>query len=145
MLGRKDYTREELDSAKAAIDKQLAAYKKLAKAVEAGGDPKAEAALEAFEPLFARSLTLELDRFFVHRIRSVSGKDGNPLNEVELLTESLVAGDSTLRGNNVIQLKPENTVLGLDVGDRIDLSAKEFERLYKAFLAELEARFVYSA
>lgn len=142
MLGRKDYTREELDNAKAAVDNQLAAYKKLAKAVDATGDPKAKAALDSFEPLFARSLAMELDRFFVHRIRSVSGKDGNPLNEVELLTESLIAGDSTLRGNNVIKLKPEQSVLKLDVGDNIDLRANDFERLYKAFLTDLEAKFV---
>ena len=36
MLGRNRYTREELDHAKKAINKQVAAYKKLAKAT--GGD-----------------------------------------------------------------------------------------------------------
>ena len=86
MLGRKDYTKEELDHATTAINQQVAAYKKLAKAVDATDDPKARAALDAFEPLFCNNMTLALDRYFVHRIRPVAGKDTNPLNEVELLT-----------------------------------------------------------
>jgi hypothetical protein len=53
MLGRKNYTQEELDHAKTAIDQQLAAYKMLVKAVDdaAPSDPKVTSALEAFEPL----------------------------------------------------------------------------------------------
>ncbi|MDT7743427.1 MAG: hypothetical protein QOE59_2505 [Actinomycetota bacterium] len=30
------------------------------------------------------------DRRFVHRVRPVAGKDANPLNEVELLVESVL-------------------------------------------------------
>ena len=81
-------------------------------------------------------MTMVLDRYFVHRIRRVTGKDGNPLNEVELLTESLLTGDGTLRGNNVIKFVPDESVLKLDIGDRIKLTAAQFERLAKAFLAE---------
>jgi hypothetical protein len=33
MLGRKDYTQEELDHGKAAVEGQLTAYKKLAKLI----------------------------------------------------------------------------------------------------------------
>jgi hypothetical protein len=41
MLGRKNYTQEELEQAKTAVGQQLAAYKKLVKAVEsATSDPK---------------------------------------------------------------------------------------------------------
>jgi len=143
MLGRKDYTREELDHAKKAVDRQLAAYKKVVKAIDsAGADPKATAALAAFEPLFFNNMTMVLDRYFVHRIRAVTGKDGNPLNEVELLTESLMNNGGVLRGNNVIKLVPEESVLRLDIGDEITMNAAQFERLAKAFLAELEAKFV---
>ena len=109
MLGRKDYTQEEFAVAKSAIDdRQLAAYRKLVKSVEATSDPKAITALEAFEPLFFNNLLLTLDRFFVHRLRMVAGKDGNPLNELELLTESLLR-DGVFRANNVIKLPPQES------------------------------------
>jgi hypothetical protein len=139
MLGRKTYTKEELDHAKTAIDQQVAAYEKLVKATS---DPKAKSALEAFEPLFFNNLTLVLDRYFVHRVRVVTGKDGNPLNEVELLSESLMNHDGVLRGNNVIKLIPDESVLKLEIGDRIGLSEAQFGRLSKAFFAEIEAKFL---
>ncbi|MDX6527183.1 MAG: hypothetical protein QOI43_2694, partial [Gaiellales bacterium] len=94
------------------------------------------------EPLFLNNLTLALDRYFVHRIRVVTGKDGNPLNEVELISDSLMSNDGVLRGNNVIKLVPDQSVVKLEIGDRIRLSAAQFERLSTAFLAEIEARFV---
>jgi hypothetical protein len=135
MLGRNSYTREELDAARTALDQQLAAYRGLADSIDA-------AALADFEPLFFNNMTLVLDRLFVHRIRSVSGKDGNPLNEVELLTEALMSNDGVLQGNNVIKYVPEKSVVGLAVGDRIRLTAEQFEQLCRAFLDELERRFV---
>lgn len=142
MLGRKTYTQEELDHATTAIDKQLAAYKKLAKAIDATSDAKARAALDALEPLLFNNMTLVLDRYFVHRLRMVTGKDGNPLNEVELMTESLLNNGGVLRGNNVVKLVPAESVVGLDIGDRIALTAGQFERLAKAFLGEIRSRFV---
>jgi hypothetical protein len=132
MLGRNSYTREELDNARTALDRQLAAYRALADTP----------ALSDFEPLFFNNMTLVLDRLFVHRIRSVSGKDGNPLNEVELLTESLMSNDGVFQGNNVIKYVPEKSVVGLSPGDRIRLTAEQFEQLCRAFLDELERRFV---
>jgi hypothetical protein len=142
MLGRKDYTQEELDNAQAAVKQQLAAYRKLAKAIDETGDPKAKAALEALEPVLFNNMALVLDRYFVHRIRMAAGKDGNPLNEVELLADSLMNNGGVLRGNNVIKLIPDESVLKLDLGERIRIDAKEFDRLSKAFFADLEAKFV---
>jgi hypothetical protein len=143
MLGRKNYTREELDHAKTAIDKQLAAYRKLVKAVDgASSDPKVTSALEAFEPLFFNNMTLVLDRYFVHRLRMVTGKDGNPLNEVELMSDSLMNNDGILRGNNAIKLIPDQSVLKLNIGEEIGLSQAQFERLSKAFLTDIESKFL---
>jgi hypothetical protein len=143
MLGRKDYTHEELEQAKYAISQQLAAYRTLVKALEgAADDSKVTSALEALEPLLFDNMTLVLDRYFVHRLRSVTGKDGNPLNEVELLADSLMNNRGELRGNNVIKYKPDQAVLGLEIGQRIQLSAAEFERLSRAFFDDLEAKFV---
>jgi hypothetical protein len=136
------YTQEELDHAKTATDQQLAAYKKLVKAIDgATSDPKVTSALEAFEPLFFNNMTLVLDRYFVHRLRVVTGKDGNPLNEVELLSDSIMNNDGVLRGNNVVKLIPAESVVKLNVGDRIKLTATQFDRLSKAFFAELERKF----
>jgi hypothetical protein len=143
MQGRKDYTKEELDHAKTAIDQQLLAYKKLVNAIEsARSDGKVTSALEAFEPLFFNNMTLVLDRYFVHRLRVVTGKDGNPLNEVELLAESLMDHDRVLAGNSVIKFVPDQSVLKLTIGDRIELTSSQFERLAKAFFAEIESKFV---
>jgi hypothetical protein len=143
MLGRKDYTDEELEGAQRAVKQQLATYRKLVKAIDgATDDPKVRQALDEFEPLFFNNMTIVLDRYFVHRIRPVTGKDGNPLNEVELMADSLIGNDGVLRGNNVIKLIPEKSVLKLKIGDRIGLSAAQFERLSKAFLADIRAKFV---
>ena len=144
MLGRKDYTQKELDQATRTVKQQLAAYTKLVKALNgAGDDPEVAAALEAFEPLLFNNMTLVLDRYFVHRLRTTTGKDGNPINEVELLADSLMNNGGQLRGNNVIKYKPGESVLKLEPGDPIKISAADFARLSKAFLAELDAKFVH--
>ena len=130
MLGRKDYTREEIDHGKAAVTQQLAAYKKVAKA--ATGD---------FEAVFFNNMVIVLDRYYVHRIRSVAGKDCNPLNEVELLCDSLTNNGGVVRDNNVIKYTADTSVLKLDVGDKIRLTSGDFDRLAAAFFAELEQRF----
>jgi hypothetical protein len=135
MLGRKDYTQEELDGATAAMERQLAAYKRLAATSDAE-------ALAAFEPLFFNHMALALDRYFVHRLRVVTGKDGNPLNELELIADSLLNHDAVFHTNKVIKLVPEATVVKLQPGDRIALRANEFERLAHAFLDEIRTRFV---
>jgi hypothetical protein len=41
-------------------------------------------------------MTLMLDRYFVHRLRMVTGKDGNPLNEVELIEGNVARRPPTL-------------------------------------------------
>ena len=42
-------------------------------------------ALEAFEPILFTNMIFVLDRYFVHRLRQTTGKDGNP-NASALLT-----------------------------------------------------------
>ena len=74
-------------------------------------------------------MVLALDRPFVHRVRPVTGKDENPLNEVELLVDSLMNNDGIFEGNNVIKLTPDQSVLKLESGDPIRLTAPDFERL----------------
>ena len=145
MFGRKNYTRDEFDHGKAAMKEQLAAYKKLVAEIAIGANNKELlSALRTFEGLFFNNLILVLDRFYVHRLHMVTGKDGNPLNEVEMICDSLLNNKGILRGNNVIKYMPGQSVVKLNVGDKIRLTADEFERLSAAFFAELERKFLES-
>ncbi len=47
-----------------------------------------------------------------------------------------------LRGNNVINYIPDQSVVKLNIGDMICLTNEEFERLSAAFFAELERKFL---
>ena len=125
------------------VDGELAAYRRLAGAVN--GNAAAAAALAELEAPFFNSLMLALDRFFVHRIRPVTGKDGNPLNEVELLAEGLIRHGGVLRESRVLKLVPEDSVSQIGYGERIELTADGFERVAGAFFSELRARFVQTA
>jgi hypothetical protein len=46
-----------------------------------------------------------------------AGKDGNALNEVELISESLMNNRGVLRGNNVIKMTPPSPCFKLELGD----------------------------
>ena len=130
MLGRKTYTPEEIAAARAAVGRQLAAYDALA---GAGSDRAAEATY------FAATL-MALDRTFVHRVRTVTGKDTNPLSEVELLVDALMLDGGVLPPTTVVRYAPEESVLGLKVGDTVALTRDDFEWLATAFLDTIEAR-----
>ncbi len=143
MLGRNSYSREEFEHARSSLDTQVSAYADLVKRLSAKApDAKVESSLATFEGLFFNNLLLVLDRYFVHRIRSVAGKDGNPLNEVELICESLMNNNGIFRANNVIRYIVEDSVVGLNIGDQIRLSVGEFERLSSAFFDELQRKFL---
>lgn len=129
MLGRKDYTPEEITSGKAAVKAQLAGF-------EDAGVSDA-----AFEGLFFNNMVLVLDRWYVHRVRPVSGKDTNPLTEVELLVESLRDHGGAFTPNKVISYVPASSVLKLEANDPIQLTAEQFDALSTAFFAELETKF----
>jgi len=130
MLGRKDYTREELDAGRARIDAQLAAYRALSGTAD-------------YEPIFTSGLVLLLDRLYVHRIRSVSGKDTNPITEVELLAASLLTGDEFV-DQKAVKWVPAQSVTGIAPGERVRLDLATTQALVDAFFAELEKRFVLS-
>jgi hypothetical protein len=143
MLGRKDYTRDEFDTARTAIDAQLAAYRALlGDDVEAPAGEEVQAARREFDGLFFNNMTFVLDRYFVYRLRMSAGSDGNPLNEVEMICDSLMYNGGILRPLSPIKYLADLSVLRLRIGDRISLSGADFERLSTAFFAELERRFL---
>lgn len=128
MLGRKEFTSDEVAAAKASVAACVTAF-------AAAGSP---AALE--QVVFSNAL-LALDRRFVHRVRMVTGKDGTPLNEVELLVASIMNHGGVLTTDTVIKYQPGASVLGLQPGDSINLTAESFARLAEAFFAELETKY----
>ena len=71
----------------------------------------------------------------------MEGKDANALNEVRVLADSLISNGGVLRVEGPIRWVPERTVLGLDVGDEVLVTANGYERLAAAYLAAVEATY----
>ncbi len=144
MLGRKTFSRSEIDRARTMITSQLEAYRELARAVR-GDVGDEQPALAEFEHVFFNTLALALDRPFVHRVRAVTGTGLTPLNELELICDSLMTGDGTFRTGGVVKYAPESSLVGLEEGRHVLLTAEQFERLADAVFAELEAKFAEEA
>ena len=141
MLGMKKYPKEYIAACRARVDADLRAYR------EGGG----KAATKELEARFFNDQVLLLDYMFVHRLTGIEGKDGNPLNEVRVLCNSILLNRGRLQVDKLpgwpnsagsgIKLPPEKSVLKLDVGDEVRLTEADFARLSKAYFAELEKRF----
>ena len=116
MLCVNKYPQDYLDRCRSRVKQQLGVYRDLM-AATTGRDktknPKIGAAVESFEPVFFNNMVLVLDSYFVHRSRTMEGKDGNPLNEVRVLCNSILENKSVLRANKTIKLKPDASVLKL--------------------------------
>ena len=82
-----------------------------------------------------------LDRWFGIRNPRVEGRDGNPINEVRMIAESVTEHGSVIVVPKGIKLAAETSVLGFEEGEEISLDGDAFERLFDAFLAEVEEKF----
>jgi hypothetical protein len=76
----------------------------------------------------------------VNRLRGVEGKDGNALNEVRVLANSIMETDGVMAADSQIKFK-DGSIVGYEAGDTIALSEADFRKLADAFFAEIEARF----
>lgn len=132
MLCVNKYKKDYVAACRSKMEAQMKAYKAL---------PKSPA-LEVFEPLFFGNLVLAMDAFFVHRSRGLEGKDGNPLNEVRMICNSILTNESVLTADKTIKWSAEKSVLKLQIGSTIRFKESDFVRLFKAYFAEMEARFV---
>ena len=132
MLCVNKYPQEYVDDCKKRFQDQLAAFQNL----------PAGPAREAFEPLFFNNLVLVLESSFVHRTRGLEGKDGNPLNEVRLLSRSLLENKQRFQVEKAIKYKPENSILQFQSDQAIALTEAQFCRLSEAFFAEIQRKFV---
>jgi|SRR5438552_11273467 len=141
MLGMKTYTKDYISSCRARVDADLRAYRK--------GPGKSSS--EDFETRFFNDQVLLLDYMFVHRLSGIEGKDGNPLNEVRVLCNSLLYNDGKVQvekskdwPNSAVsglKLPPESSVLKLEPGDDVKLTEADFVKVSKAFFAELEKKY----
>lgn len=131
MLSVSKYPKAYIDDCRGQVDRQMAAFRKLKR----GGE------LDAFEPLFFRHMVLALDHYFNHRARVQEQKDGNPLNEVRMLANSIMQHDGVLTADSTIKYNPKKAVLKLAIGDRIALDTRGFQSLAEAFFADLRAKF----
>jgi hypothetical protein len=132
MLGVKNYTQDYVDRCRSKVDSDLAAYRKISTAAKKQ---------PAFEATLFNNMVLVLDHLFVHRLRTIEGKDGNPLNEVRILCDSIMINNSVVGADKTIKMDPERSVLKLQVGDTITLTEVQFTRLSKAFFDEIERKF----
>lgn len=129
MLGVKTYPREYIESCRAKVASDNAVFESL-KAT----DP-------AFEATYFNNMVIVLEAMFVHRLRTVEGKDGNPLNEVRVLVNSLLEHGGELAPDKAIKLVAAKSVVGLEYGAKVALTHEAFGRLSDAFFAEIEAKF----
>ena len=141
MLAVTTYPQDYIDECRSRMEAQLAAYEKLASSARKDGASAFRSAAGSFEPLFFNNLILVLDAYFVHRTRAIEGKDGNPLNEVRMLCNSILRDHGVLSADKTIKYKPETSVLRLQVGDEIRLDGAQFRLLLDAFFGEVQHKF----
>ncbi len=143
MLCMNNYSQEYVDECRIKIEAQVAAYRDL---VEAAGDSASTSRLVdaayAFEPTFFNNMVLVLENYFVHRSRTLEKKDGNPLNEVRILCNSLLNNNGMMTADKSIKLDTTRSVLRHQFGDEIKVREADFKQLSKAFFAELETKYV---
>ena len=137
MLGMKTYEKDYVDACRAKIDADVRAFKR--------------AGSKELETTFFNNMVLKLEYMFVHRLTGIEGKDGNPLNEVRVVCNSILFNQSKLQIDKLpgwpnsagsgIQLPPDKSVLKLKPAEEIKVSEADFVRLAKAFFAEIEKKY----
>jgi hypothetical protein len=141
MLGMESYSKEYIAACRARLDANLRAYRK-----QVGKAPSKD-----FEARYFNDQVLVLNSMFEHRLRAIEGKDGNALNEVRVLCNSLLYNDGKLQIDKLpgwpnsagggMKLPKDRSVLGLAPGDVVKLGEGDWVRLSKAFFAEIEKKF----
>lgn len=120
MLGMKRHSREYIDECRSKVESGASAYRQLiAAARKLPNDEALSSAIEDLEAAFFNNMLLTLDYFFVHRLAGIEGKDGNPLNEVRILCNSMLLNQNIMAtsyprphasapGDKSIKLSPKN-------------------------------------
>src|SRR4051794_4020289 len=95
MLAATSYKENYVAACRAQVEALIKAYRKLAK--------KAPTETAAFAPGYFAAMVLALDSFFLHRQRSLEGKEGGPLNELRMLCDSIKEHDGVMASNSTIK------------------------------------------
>lgn len=130
MLGRTSYSPDELESCRDAADALLAVWQ------------ANDIHDETLENLVFTQAVVALHAWFVHRSPELEGTSGNPMNEVRVLADSVIANGGVVRVEGPIRWVPERTVLRLAVGDEVVVTANSYERLAAAYLDAVSDTFV---
>ena len=128
MLGRANYPVAYIKAVNTRVDRVLKAFDQAKPA-----NPFASEAL--------LDVIVGLEMAFVHRLRGQEGKDGNPLNEVRMITASVLEFGGVMTLDKTIKWKPEASVTGLKNGDKIALDRKQVGKLVDAFFEELAKKY----
>jgi len=145
MLCVNNYTQKYIDECRSRVAEQVSAYRTLVAAARTQGatdEPVLNTAIEIFEPHFFNNMVLALDSYFVHRTRAIEKKDGNPLNEVRMLCNSMMNNNNMMCADKTIKFDPAKSVLKYRIGDEIKLSEADFILLSSAFFAEIESKYL---
>jgi hypothetical protein len=137
----KVYDANYVASCRDAIERNLQLYDS-----QVGSRPDAD-----FEASFFNTQIMLLDYMFVHRLSGIEGKDGNPLNEVRVLCNSLLFNRGKLQIDKLpgwpnsavsgLKLPADRSILGLTPGQQVQISRDEFIRLSQEFFRELQKRY----
>lgn len=144
MLSVNSYPRTYVDGCRAKVEGQIETYRDVVAAaakVGAKDGARLDTTLTAFEPRFCNHMVMVVDDYFLHRSRNLELKDGNPLNEVRVICNSLRDNDGLMAADKQIKMDPGSSVLKLRVGDEISLSIEDLQRLSEAFFSEIERKY----
>jgi hypothetical protein len=145
MLAVKNYSQEYINECRSKIDLLLSTYKGLittSKELVGTDNEILNSAIKTFEPNFFNNMVLALNDYFGNRMRGLEKKDGNPLNEVRILCDSILNNNNKMNSDNTIKYDPAKSVLKYEVGDEIKLNQKDFELISEAFFNEIEKKFL---
>ena len=144
MLCVNNYKQNYIDECRSKVDAQIFAYGVLiatAKNQSASGERLLDAAIKAFEPHFFNNLVLVLACFFIHRARAIEKKDGNPLNELRMLCNSMMK-NNIMSEDKTIKYDLAKSILKHSIGDKIQMNEVDFICLSAAFFAEIESKYL---
>jgi len=129
MLGVKKYPKEYINASRKKVKADVNSFKKYSQA------------RGTFEAIFFNNMVLVLETMFMHRLRGQEGKDGNALNEVRMLANSILTNSNKLLADSTIKYNETKAVLKIGLGQEIALSQKDFEKLSDAYFSEIEKKF----